>query len=676
MADRRPFRSFTIPLVLLALCTISYGVLVPWLGLYWDDWPSIWFLRVLGSSGFIKVFTIDRPPLGYLFWLTTAIFGQSILGWQIFGFVSRWLSCLAFWWFLKQVWQDKPEPVAWAAILFTVYPGFYQQYIPITYSHMYIILALVLFSLGMMVKGLKTKGKFWLFYIVSLLSATYSIFTLEYFFGLELLRPVFAWIALKEIQSNFKDRLKNVIRICLPYWGMIALFLYWRLDIHQTPRGHVRFSTDSITNIVNEIRSLGLVILQDVYQSSLLAWVQTFNLNKLYRFGLMPTLAYGLLILVVAASIIYFLVKYHLKIKDETIIPRSFYWGLILLGIVALFAAGWPFWMTKLPIELYFPWDRFTLAMMAGVSLLFTGVLGLLPTRPTIKICLLGVLVGAAVGTHFRTANDYRREWNTEKDFFWQIAWRAPQIKPGTALITSELPFEFSSDNSFTAPINLMYAPQNNSTSMSYLFVSIESRLDTFLTSLDKGIEINQLYRSFSFTGTTSQAIVFYYYPPGCVKFLDPTLDARLPQKPKFLAEAMRLSDISLIDPDPAIPVEMPASIFGDEPEHNWCYYYEKADLARQMGDWQTTADLGEQAFALNTRLYEINAPEYLPYIEANARLGNWDKAIQLSKETFKLSFRMQRILCDTWQRIATNTTSTIEQNNAVQQMMTEYKCP
>ncbi|MBN1535281.1 MAG: hypothetical protein JW908_01020 [Anaerolineales bacterium] len=675
MSNRKPFGTYTIPLVLLALCAISYGVLVPWLGWYWDDWPSIWFLRVMGAAGFTDVFTIDRPTLGYLFWLTTAILGESLLAWQVFGFISRWLSCLAFWWFLNQIWQNKPEPVAWASILFTIYPGFYQQYIPITYSHMYLILALVLFSLGMIVKGLKSQAKFWLYYTISFLSALYSTFTLEYFFGLELIRPVIIWISLKETYTKFSEKLKKVIQLCLPFWGMITVFLYWRFFIHPTPRGHVQFQTDTIPNIFNEIRMLVTTALQDIFQSSVLAWVQTFNLSKLYKFGLAPTLAYGLLVLAVSISVIYFLYKYHQKVPSEILSHQKFYREAIFLGVIAIFTAGWPFWMTKLPIELDFPWDRFTLAFMAGVSLLFTGIIGLLPVHRTLKICLLGVLVGAAVGTHFRTANDYRREWNSEKDFFWQIAWRAPQIKPGTALLISELPFEYSTDNSLTAPLNMMYAPHNTTTTMSYLLVSIESRLDTFLTSLEKGIEINQLYRSFTFRGSTSQAIVLYYTPPGCVKFLDPSLDARLPQKPKYLAEAMRLSDLNLIDPNPLNPVEMDISIFGEEPEPNWCYYYEKADLARQTGDWQTTTDLGEKAFALNTRLYETNAPELLPFIEANAHLGKWENAIKYSQKAYALSFRMNRILCETWKRIATQTPSTTHQNNAVQQMMAEFKC-
>lgn len=675
MSDRPTNHPFTIPLVLFALCTLSYGILVPWLGWYWDDWPSIWFLRVLGASGFTDVFTIDRPPLGYLFWVTTSILGDSLIGWQIFGFISRWLSCLAFWWFLKQLWEDKPELVAWAAILFTIYPGFFQQYIPITYSHMYIILALLFFSLGTMIKGIKTKEKPYLYFLASLLSAGYSIFTLEYFFGLELLRPVFAWVGLKRSLPDSKSRLKKVVKVCLPYWAILAGFLYWRLAIHPTPRGKVQVLSDPSANLFTEIFALIPTIFQDIYQASLLAWANTFDFDKLKSFGLLPTLAYIALIIIVAASMIIFLRKYHQKVTANQAAKPSVHWEFIIIGTLSLLTAGIPFWMTHLPIELYFPWDRFTLAFMAGVSLLFSGILELIPIRPMFKIGIIGILVGAAVGTHFYTANDYRREWNTEKDFFWQIAWRAPQIKPGTVLLTSELPFKYSSDNSFTAPINMMYAPQNTSTTMPYLFVSIESRLDTFLTSLEKGIEIKQLYRSFIFNGTTSQALVFYYSPPGCVKFLDPALDARLPQKPKYLAEAMRLSNLDLIDADPASPVEMPASIFGQEPKPNWCYYYEKADLARRTSQWQLAADLGEQAFALNTGLYEVNAPEYLPYIEANAHLGNWEKAIQLSRAAYQLNFRMQRVLCDTWQHIADTTSPSLQQSNAVQLMTTEYRC-
>jgi hypothetical protein len=34
----------------------------------------------------------------------------------------------------------------------------------------------------------------------------------------------------------------------------------------------------------------------------------------------------------------------------------------------------------------------------------------------------------------------------------------------------------------------------------------------------------------------------------------------------------------------------------GKEPAHNWCYSYEKAELAAQQGDWEMVLALGEAA--------------------------------------------------------------------------------
>jgi hypothetical protein len=313
---------------------------------------------------------------------------------------------------------------------------------------------------------------------------------------------------------------------------------------------------------------------------------------------------------------------------------------------------GIPFWVTYLPIELRFPWDRFTLAMMLGASLLVAGLILLIPGRDFMKIALMGVAVGLAVGFHVQQANLYRREWNLQKAFFWQLAWRAPAIQPGTALITAELPFTFFSDNSLTAPLNWIYAPENASRQMTYLLYAVESRLKLGLPRFEKGLPIRQPYRATSFEGTTSQVMAIFSEPPGCVKVVDPAVDARLPQKPNFIAELLPLSNPSLIEADPQEPARPPEAIFGPEPPHGWCYYFEKADLARQSGDWEQVAKLGNQALKLNERLYEVNAPELVPYIEGYARTGHWDRAQELTLQAERLTFRMRRMLCATWDRI------------------------
>ena len=164
--------------------------------------------------------------------------------------------------------------------------------------------------------------------------------------------------------------------------------------------------------------------------------------------------------------------------------------------------------------------------------------------------------------------------------------------------------------------------------------------------------------------------------PPGCIKVVDPNVDAKLPQKPKYIADAMRLSNVSLIHADPNPGAQPPAQIFGQEPAHDWCYYFEKADLARQQGNWQSVVKLAKQAFGLNQRLYEVNAPELLPYIEGYARTGQWDKAEKLSMQSYDLTFRMRNMLCANWDRIAADTPPSAQKQAVLDKIDTKLKCP
>ena len=157
--------------------------------------------------------------------------------------------------------------------------------------------------------------------------------------------------------------------------------------------------------------------------------------------------------------------------------------------------------------------DRTTLAMMLGTSLMAVGIILLLAKKNLHRAIIVGMLVGLAVGLHFQNANHFRREWAAQKQFFWQLTWRAPGIEPGTMLLTSELPFVHFSDNSLTAPLNWTYLPDELTPQMPYLLYQIESRLGEGLESFEKGIPIEQEYRAVAFSGSTDRTLVFYYLP-------------------------------------------------------------------------------------------------------------------------------------------------------------------
>ena len=673
------FPTWSVPVALLLACLISFGLLIPWLGFYWDDWPAIWFLHFLGPSGFIDVFASDRPLLGRLFWVTTSIMGESTLAWQLFGFLTRWISSLVLWWTLRALWPSRLQLAAWIALLFALYPGFSQQFIALTYSHVFIILAVFIFSLLTMILALRKQRWFWPLYFLSLLCSAYSMFSVEYFFGLELLRPVLLWIVMGDRVPDTRQRIKRVLLYWLPYIAIMITFLVWRLFLHETPRGEVQILDATQANPLGELLALARTILVDMVEVSLGAWAQTLNFLNLRNFGLAATLLYVTVVLISAAIFIFYLLKYRENeaalSEEESSAPRR--WGvwMIVLGIFALFIAGWPFWATGLPIGLDFPWDRFTVAMMPGTSLIVTGLV-LLSTKSTKYMAIiLGVLIGLAVGLHFQNANHFRREWNTQKAFFWQLSWRAPGLEPGTMVLTSELPFVHFSDNSLTAPLNWTYSPDELLAQMPYLLYQIESRLGSGLPSFDKGLPIFQDYRATEFNGSTDQALVLYYSPPGCVQVLDQTIHAKVPQKPKYISDAMSLSRLDLIIPDAIPPAQPPLHILGPEPEHEWCFYFEKADLARQIGDWDGVTALGERAFQLDERLYPVNAPEYLPYIEGYAMTGDWEHARELTIEAFELSFRMDRILCATWERIEGKSTPSVERDVSLAEVKQALKC-
>jgi hypothetical protein len=331
-------------------------------------------------------------------------------------------------------------------------------------------------------------------------------------------------------------------------------------------------------------------------------------------------------------------------------------WGLwaALTGLAGLSLGGAPFWATQLPITLAFPWDRFMLAFAFGSSILLAGLISLVRWR-RLQVSALVVLISLAVGFHIYNGTSYRREWAAQRAFFWQLAWRAPALQPGTMVMSADLPFTYFSDNSLTAPLNWLYAPGLDSADMPYLFYNIESRQDKKLPNLKPGVDVQMPYRKASFEGNTSQALAVFYEPPGCVIVANPAMHAALPQKPRYFSDVLPLSNPELIqiaamqEAKSALP---PEHIFGPEPAPDWCFYFEKADLARQAGDWAQVTALAEPAFALQTRLYEVNAPELVTYIEGFARTGQWQRAFELTRQAYRLAFRMERMLCQNWKRI------------------------
>lgn len=669
------------PLALLILCLVSYLPLIYRLGFYWDDWPSIWFHHLWGPRGFLQGFASDRPSLAWVFMLTTSLLGESTLGWQIFALLTRWLASLAFWWLLRGIWHNSKSQIFAAAALFAVYPGFSQQYIAVTYSNAFLVMTLALFSLGSMVWTIRLPRWRWLLFVASLIAQAASLAMTEYFYGWEALRPLLLWLAQHpRSEKKPRARLRDTLWHWAPYLLVGLPFFIDRLFFHKTPRGEIVLFNQLSTNPVATLTSLLQTLIKDFYEVNLLAWFSRLDLR--FISGFEQTILVWLVAVVGSGALLIFI--YLMKQEDDSSDSQTkserqnpIRWATqaILLGGCAFFASGWTIWATNLHIELIFPWDRFTLILMPGSALLISGLIVLLARRRWQQALILAAIIGLAAGLQFQHRLIYRQEWLSQRNFLWQLAWRAPAIQPGSVLLTSELPFTFYSDNSLSAPLNWMYAPQNRSQDMQYLLYDVEARLGIDLPAIEAGQEIRTRYRATLFRGSTSQAIVVFYDPPRCLKVIDPLVDRFLPVKPLYIREMSPLSQPSLILPHAEAPAEPPQHILGSEPPRSWCYYFEKAELYGQTGEWEAAAQAAAQALKINKHFTEKNVSELFPFIEAFAHTGRWQEAVELSLRAYQIWDKTQYPLCDYWARIAENTNASLDQRTAIQKIKESLQC-
>jgi hypothetical protein len=140
---------------------------------------------------------------------------------------------------------------------------------------------------------------------------------------------------------------------------------------------------------------------------------------------------------------------------------------------------------------------------------------------------------------------------------------------------------------------------------------------------------------------------------------------------PEMMRNAAGISQTASIQNAGAV---LPPSLYGDGPAHGWCYYFEKADLARQQGDWQKVVKLGDQAFS--TGDYPNDPLERFVFIEGYAHSGNWKRADQLSKESYRISPEyLGAPLCALWQRIAENTPDTPDKQVTLKDVQGQFGC-
>jgi hypothetical protein len=640
-----------VPAIVLILVLLAYGLLAPWLGFYWDDWPFAWFLRFFGPSEFIEAFRPFRPLLGPVFMGTTALFGGSPVTWQLVGLAVRVILSLELWLTLRLVWPSQKWNLMWVVLLFTVYPGYRQQWVSLTHVNQELIpLMCLVASFGVTAHAVRNGRHEISFTILALLLQALGLFSTEYFFGLEILRGFFLAAIFSQSLTAHRDILKKTARHWLPYLCVWILNAAWTYAYHNS-EAYRSYGMAFLSGSSLSLPALGNEVINVFSLSVFTSWLDTFGVFSVIDGTL--TQIISLVILLCTGFMVFAFMLSRKSANGDAAPDESDAWSrwAMIMGLAAVFGGRLPSWAAGLPLKLEFDYDRFMLSIMLGASLFIVGLATYALKDGRRKIVILSLLIALSTAYQFNAANTFRREWANQRDFFWQLAWRAPAVEPNTVLLTSELPFNYVYDLHVTAPLNWMYAPSLAERRMPYVLLYIKTRLRTpLLPSLQPDQPVVVQYRTAVFSGSTSDAMVLYKDADGCLRVLDPVYGnaETVPGASDLLVNAIPLSDPARIRAGAPEP-QMDPILFGPEPAHGWCYFYEKAELARQQPDWDKVVKLFDQA--AKSGLVASAPVENLVFIEGLAISGRTNDALELTDRTLKGQKELCPAIYSLWDR-------------------------
>ena len=413
----------------------------------------------------------------------------------------------------------------------------------------------------------------------------------------------------------------------------MAGFLYWRLFIFEGSRN----ATDAnqlALNYRSDLLSMSLRLifksLKDFLDTTLFAWfVQPF---QLYTGAKYTNLFLSLLIAGIVMGLVWLYSVLFKKWRgdefDEADTPgltKNFVW----IGAFITLCAITPVILSAREFDPTDTYKSYGLHPTAGVIILIAGLILML--QPRFRKLGFLTLIAISISTQLLNAMNWARYWDDQRETWWQLTWRAPDIKNNTlvmAYLTAD--FAFQQDYEIWGPLNLIYRP--GPAKIPQISAEVLNQ-DTAINIL-QGDVLSRHMRDFSLRRDfTKLLLISLPSENSCIHVIDGTLPIYSEYESLLIRRVGAYSMIKRIDPEGKAPVP-PVAIFGAEPAHNWCFYYQKASLARQIGDWNEIGRLYDETVAKN--LEAGDKSEVFPFLEGLVNSGRYDDARKLVETDVK----------------------------------------
>ena len=628
--------------LLVLLGILSYGLLISSLGYYWDDWRILLVGSKDSSTNILENYAY-RPGTAWLFNALYRYVGTNYSLGHWLALAMRVACSLAFWRVVRLVWPSYPALAFASAALFLVYPGFTQQSISLTYENYHVSIFLCLLSLLATLERLRAHSLSFLYILLStslILQLGYLV-VLDGLIAWEVMRWALIVVVAARCSGSKRIALKRSIGWMFPYVATITGFVLWRGFWVRATRDDANFLSILRTWRSMPFRETAIKIsgktMSNFLDSSIFAWpVQAWR-GAYYDD---KALLAGLFVGALGAALFYL----RLSRWPARGMPTTWSKEFLFVGGVSLLAISIFHCVVNKNVRLDQDSDRFAYPASAASVFLVVGLSGFaLGRRASVRF--VTVLIGLSILSNFSHAYQYRAFWRLERSLSWQLAWRAPEIEPGSLVVfvmprLGHWPEDLKISHDLNAPLNLHYT----NSEAPLIGLPLGEKAIEFMKSVSDGRREEVLEHIRYITEAT-----FDYMPP-----------AQMQGPPGVLLMFLGISGATLrtVDPDhlEELPAELPSSVLllakyarvgvirgsgplgvptaqlvGAEPPHTWAWYFQRAELARQLGDYKELSALLADVHA--QRLAPADPSEWLVFLEAAIRAKQDESASRIIQE-------------------------------------------